>query len=808
MRRFKPGHAIDDPTEVFYVERETDRLLLERLRARQPSVLIAPRQVGKTSLLKQTSRQLESEGFRVVFLDLQLLGVSSGTSPQLGEERWYRSLANAIARTLGLGSRTRAFFEGRSGETPVAIWTAFIRDVVLAEIREPIVAFIDEMDRTLNLPFARDDFFGALRAMDNQRAIDDAWKRWTVCLSGVAAPFDLVKDPKQPLFVPPDGVLRLADLSRAELTGFAEGLAALDGDPQEWLDAVYSWTSGHPAMSQKLCAALLLQPKNGVGGPSEQARVTAVVHSLFLGEGRSQDALLLDVEHRFPIRWTSQAEEERAAAVLSTYQRARMAAPPAFDANDPSHIALILSGLAAERLGRLAVRNRIYREAFDEHWVAARLEVRLIAKPLAAWIESGRSDETLPQGVDLARLQGWAAGRALAEGEREFLAASERQVAEQARIRAEAERDRAQQTARIRLQVTMGVIVAAVALLGMSIALYVEKQKADRFAADSEDNAARTMSQAATHASLSPQGMRDAVANAIGAARAWYKRPYESEAELFKALLAAEQAAKQTGVLYGHHGAVNNAVFSPDGTRVVTASSDTTARIWDAANGKSLAELRHTGAVNNAVFSPDGTRVVTACAGALKGVTPASAAAASDAIARIWDAANGTPLTDLRGHTDAVNNAVFSPDGKRVVTASDDNTARVWDAANGTPLTELRGHTGAVNNAVFSPDGKRVVTASSDKTARIWDAANGTLLAELTGHTDAVSNAEFSPDGTRVITGSSDRSARIWPSNVHSALSDICAAVDSHRVWWGRLADDVKTDCSQGRSASNASPGR
>ena len=72
--------------------------------------------------------------------------------------------------------------------------------------------------------------------------------------------------------------------------------------------------------------------------------------------------------------------------------------------------------------------------------------------------------------------------------------------------------------------------------------------------------------------------------------------------------------------------------------------------------------------------------------------------------------------------TDAVMSAAFSPDGKRIVTASRDKTARIWDAATGKPIGEpLKGHEDAVHSAAFSPDGKRIVTASEDKTARIWD---------------------------------------------------------------------------------------
>jgi WD40 repeat protein len=74
--------------------------------------------------------------------------------------------------------------------------------------------------------------------------------------------------------------------------------------------------------------------------------------------------------------------------------------------------------------------------------------------------------------------------------------------------------------------------------------------------------------------------------------------------------------------------------------------------------------------------------------------------------------------------------AAFSPDGKRVVTASDDNTARLWDADTGKEAAVLKGHTNRVWSAAFSPDGKRVVTASADNTARLWDADTGKEAAD------------------------------------------------------------------------------
>ncbi len=166
--------------------------------------------------------------------------------------------------------------------------------------------------------------------------------------------------------------------------------------------------------------------------------------------------------------------------------------------------------------------------------------------------------------------------------------------------------------------------------------------------------------------------------------------------------------------------------------------------------GASLTRLAlrgHTNFVISAVFSPDGKQIVTA---------------SYDNTARVWDAASGRGLVVLRGHMDRVFGAAFSPDSKRIVTASWDRTARVWDAASGRELTVLRGHTSNVISAEFSPDSKRVITAIGDNTARVWDAASGRELGVLRGHTSSVLSAVFSPDGKQVVTVSNDGTARVY----------------------------------------------
>jgi WD40 repeat protein len=123
----------------------------------------------------------------------------------------------------------------------------------------------------------------------------------------------------------------------------------------------------------------------------------------------------------------------------------------------------------------------------------------------------------------------------------------------------------------------------------------------------------------------------------------------------------------------------------------------------------------HESVVNSASFSPDGTRVVTA---------------SFDKTARVWDAKTGKEFAVLRGHEKALRSATFSPDGMRIVTASDDKTARIWDAVTAKEIAVLRGHEGGVVSAIFSPDGTRIVTASDDNSARVWDVRFMTMPAK------------------------------------------------------------------------------
>ena len=222
-------------------------------------------------------------------------------------------------------------------------------------------------------------------------------------------------------------------------------------------------------------------------------------------------------------------------------------------------------------------------------------------------------------------------------------------------------------------------------------------------------------------------------------------RPMVHEAEA--ALFAAYQDLKERIVLKGHDGVLWSARLAPDGKRIVTASEDKTARVWNAENGDQLAILRgHTEGVRVASFSPDGRQVITG---------------STDKTARLWNAETGQQSAVLE-HDGVVRSAAFSSDGRRVVTASDDKTARIWDVQTGKQIAALTGHTARVRDAAFSPNGRYVLTSSDDKTARLWDSKTGEPVHILEGHTQSVRGVAFSPDGERAVTTSLDHSARVW----------------------------------------------
>jgi len=373
---------------------------------------------------------------------------------------------------------------------------------------------------------------------------------------------------------------------------------------------------------------------------------------------------------------------------------------------------------------------------------AGLLQTRDLAqREMRLWEQHGRSDAWLAAADKLAMFEALAtAGIAVAESVQDFIDRSRRRVRMTTRIKQ--------------------VAVALIALLAIvaSVAGWVasrNEREAEFQTAQAWDAQSRLLTEAAAQR-LKDSKLADAQGIILEVLTNTRFAAGYTPASL-SVFLETRAADAQIAVLAGHTDFIRSAGYSPDGSRIVTASLDHTARIWDARTGVQLIVLSgHGDRVNSAAYSPDGRQIVTA---------------SSDRTARIWDAGTGAQLAVLAGSLERLICAAYSPDGARIVTTSYGKTVRIWDARTGMQLAVLSGHTATVESAAYSPDGSRIVTASADKTARVWDARTGAQLAVLTGHGATVESAAYSPDSTRIVTASDDKTARIWDAHTGGPLA-------------------------------------
>jgi WD40 repeat protein len=761
-----------------YIPRQADAELLKLCENAVFAYVLTPRQMGKSSLMVRTAETLVDRGIRSVIVDLQELGA------QVTPEQWYFGFLVKLDDQLMFETDVVGWWREHEHLGISQRLTLFFEQVLLTEVSERVVVFVDEIDSTLSLDFT-DDFFIAVRYLYVARATQPEFNRLSFVLLGVATPGDLIRDAKRTPFNIGQRV-DLTDFTFEEALPLADGLGLASQEAQQVLGWVLEWTGGHPYLTQRLCGAL--SPELGSGKSAiNQTLVEQIVSSIFLGVMSEQDHNLQFVRDML----TKRSPDPE---VLTIYRQIRLGRGSVVDEEQSiakSH--LKLAGIVRTEAGILRLRNRIYRQVFDRRWINQHLPfnlrdrweqfkpvlpymvglllillciavVALIAFNASNVAEKERLKEK--HEADVANQE-----RKLAEkGEKQ--AKSAQKLAEQRRVALQSALLKTKSAEQLALQQKQvaenqkrlaqqrGVALQSALLktksaeqLALQQKQVAENQKraailakadADKQRVNAEISSDSYKAQNLLNANLELEALVTGLKFGKQLKNSDKNVESDTRALAVSTLDQLVYGVQEHNRLEGHSNYVYSVAFSPDGKTIASASYDNTVKLWNR-QGQLLHTFEgHSRPVLSVAFSPDGKTI---------------ASASYDKTVKLWNL-QGQLLHTFQGHSDAVNSVAFSPDGKTIASASYDNTVKLWNL-QGQLLHTFEGHSRPVWSVAFSPDGKTIASASYDNTVKLWN-LQGQLLQTFPGHSGPVWSVAFSPDGKTIASASADKTVKLW----------------------------------------------
>jgi len=364
-----PLHAV----RAGYVRRSADDVLYENLVAGRYAHIIAPDRSGKSSLVAATAARLENNGFKVATLDLEQIGVrDAGTDAG----RWYYSVAYRLLRQLRIRVDLQSWWQDKSILSNRQRLLEFYSEIILRNIHERIVIFVDEIQCIGSLEFA-DQLLASIRAAHNARATDPEFARLTFVLLGECDPLSLIDVPEASPFNVTQPVT-LGDFARSDLDLFCTELNLSPDKAAVALDRIFYWTGGQPYLAQKLARA--------VSRERVDENVADAVDRIATQQLAGRSALHSE-PHMSHIHREVVNDKKRCEALLTLYGRIRKGIAVPADLGSELQRRLIAIGLIViDEDGMLAVRNRLYGAVFTARWANENLPVHWRTPAIAAAI--------------------------------------------------------------------------------------------------------------------------------------------------------------------------------------------------------------------------------------------------------------------------------------------------------------------------------------------------------------------------------------------------------------------------------------
>ncbi len=759
-----------------YISRQADTELLTLCQSGTFAYILTSRQMGKSSLMVQTATRLGQEGIRSATIDLSELGV------QVTAEQWYLGFLAILEEQFGLETDVVEWWRSRHYLGFTQRMSLFFKDVLLVEIADQVVIFVDEIDSTLSLDFT-DDFFAAIRYFYVTRSQEPAFHRLSFVLIGVAAPSDLIRDKSRTPFNIGYEIV-LAGFQIPEVQPLMAGFANRSDNPPAVLSTVLDWTSGQPFLTQKLCQ-LILDADAPIAVGQEATAIEQLIRSRILENWETQD----QPEHLRTIRDRLLfGGEARSGRLLGLYQE--ILAAGAIGAEDSAEqMALRLTGLVVRRDGVLRVYNRVYAAVFDRAWVEgalAKLRPAYYGVAIEEWKKSG-DESRLLRGEALRDAIGWAEGKQLSDEDSRFLRSSQemetREVSRRLEVEAEANGILAEAAKKANRRNALSLLGAGVALAMVGIAIpNLIKARTDEQRANNILDEAKQVSKIEEDSTLALRQFETkpipALITALKAGQQLQTLVRHKEREKDAALINQKLALSaypafspiytlnqilskiQHRKIPLHRGRFGSVILSGDGQIIATAGNqDDRIKLWNSTGEliKTIETKQVTMMRSRWSWSRDNQTLIT---GGLDGSV------------KFWSR-TGVPIKTIQitqGDPLAIS---WSDDGKTLVSVGEDDNIRLWNQMGRVRKiikTQQPQITKVPKGAIFlnwnlslSGDGKTLATSRDGRSTKLWS-ATGELIKTIQVQQENIGLTElsWSNDSQTLATNGNDSNVKLW----------------------------------------------